>query len=147
MACDADALDAVLRRFPAGVRLAVEPRDPSCSSPPSAGCWSVAPPRSAWPTAPAWSRPNGARRTGATCASTRAGAAPRPCYGRAALATWARRLADRYSPGDDVFAFFNNDTEGCAPRDARRFAARVAAEGLAATRVPGARETPVGGSA
>ena len=29
MACDADALEAVLRRFPAGVRVAVEPRDPS----------------------------------------------------------------------------------------------------------------------
>ena len=147
MACDADALDAVLARFPAHVRLAVEPRDPS---------WFV----------PAVRRVL-ERRGAALCLADRSGlvtpdwrtadwgyvrfhegrAAPRPCYGRAALAAWARRLADSFSPADDVFAFFNNDTEGCAPRDARRFAARVAAVGLSPTRVPGPRETPVGGSA
>ena len=71
-------------------------------------------------------------------------AAPRPCYGRDALATWAERLAALFGPGDDLFVYLNNDGEGCAPRDARVLAGRLRAAGLRPTRVPGPRETPVG---
>lgn len=70
-------------------------------------------------------------------------ASPSPCYGRRALATWAECLASCFGRGDDVYAYFNNDTSGCAVRDARRFAAAVAKAGLEPTRVPGPRETPV----
>ncbi|HUZ10293.1 MAG TPA: DUF72 domain-containing protein [Acidimicrobiales bacterium] len=68
---------------------------------------------------------------------------PPSCYGRAALATWARRLAELWPGTADVFVYFNNDAHGCAPRDARRFAAAVRRAGLPATRVPPASETPL----
>lgn len=67
-------------------------------------------------------------------------ASPRPCYGRRALATWAERLAGIYAPDDEVFVYFNNDTNGCALRDARWFAQEVEKVGLRPTRVPGRGE-------
>lgn len=68
---------------------------------------------------------------------------PHPCYGRAALEKWARRLAELWPDHSDVFAYFNNDEHGCAPRDARRFALAVSRSGLRPTRVPTVRETPI----
>lgn len=68
---------------------------------------------------------------------------PRPCYGRTALRSWADRLAGLWAPGEEIFAYFNNDPGGCAPRDAARFAAAVRAVGLEPTRVPPAREVPL----
>jgi uncharacterized protein YecE (DUF72 family) len=41
-------------------------------------------------------------------------------YSDARLEAWADWLAARYSEGQDVFAYFNNDTGGHAPRDAVR---------------------------
>jgi uncharacterized protein YecE (DUF72 family) len=41
-------------------------------------------------------------------------------YPDSRLETWAEWLAARYSEGLDVFAYFNNDTGGHAPRDAVR---------------------------
>lgn len=67
-------------------------------------------------------------------------ASPPPCYGRAALSSWAARLADMWGADDDVFVYFNNDHGGCAVRDAHRFALALNKVGLIATRVPGARE-------
>jgi uncharacterized protein YecE (DUF72 family) len=142
---DLDALDGALRHFPAGVRVAVEPREAS---------WFDDATRALLE-----------RRGAALCAADRPGsrrplwrtadwgylrlhegrASPAPCYGRTALDGWARRLADRYSATDEVFVYLNNDAEGCAPRDARVLAARGRAAGLRPTRVPGRRETPVGG--
>jgi uncharacterized protein YecE (DUF72 family) len=63
-------------------------------------------------------------------------------YGRAALQTWADRLAELWPPDADLFVYFNNDRHGCAPRDARRFASAVARAGLSPSRVPAARQTP-----
>lgn len=71
-------------------------------------------------------------------------AAPRPCYGRAAIEAWADRLADRWSTGEDVFAYTNNDPKGCAPRDAGMLARALARRGFPATRAPAAREVRVG---
>jgi len=68
---------------------------------------------------------------------------PEPCYGRAALGTWARRLAELWPETADVFAYFNNDGCGCAPRDAHRFASAVRREGLSPTRVPPTRDVPL----
>lgn len=58
----------------------------------------------------------------------------RPCYGRAALTSWAERLAEMFESNDDVYVYFNNDERGCAVRDARRFATAVAAVGLEPSR-------------
>jgi uncharacterized protein YecE (DUF72 family) len=63
-------------------------------------------------------------------------------YGRAALQTWADRLAELWPSDADLFVYFNNDRHGCAPRDARRFASAVARAGLSPSRVPAARQTP-----
>ena len=41
-------------------------------------------------------------------------------YSSAALEQWAEWLGERHSEGKPVFAYFNNDTGGHAPRDAAR---------------------------
>jgi uncharacterized protein YecE (DUF72 family) len=71
-------------------------------------------------------------------------ASPRPCYGKRALDSWSRRIRDLW-PGDvDGYAYFNNDTEGCAVRDAIVFAHLAAGPGAVVTRVPDIAEAPVG---
>lgn len=67
-------------------------------------------------------------------------AAPASCYGRAALDTWARRLAALWPEPADVFAYFNNDAHGCALRDAITLARLAERSGLNPTRVPAARD-------
>jgi uncharacterized protein YecE (DUF72 family) len=57
---------------------------------------------------------------------------PRPCYGRQALQTWARRLADLFTPADDVFVYFNNDARACAPDNARQLRTLLERAGLPA---------------
>jgi uncharacterized protein YecE (DUF72 family) len=46
-------------------------------------------------------------------------------YPDARLDTWADWLAERAAEGLEVFAYFNNDTGGHAPRDAVRLRARI----------------------
>jgi uncharacterized protein YecE (DUF72 family) len=46
-------------------------------------------------------------------------------YDDARLDEWGRWLADRIDAGFDVFAYFNNDVNGHAPRDAVRLRDRV----------------------
>lgn len=60
----------------------------------------------------------------------------RPCYGRQALDTWAGCLEGRRPAGGPVFAYFNNDQDGCAPADARSFALACGRHGLETSRVP-----------
>jgi uncharacterized protein YecE (DUF72 family) len=144
LAADLDRLDATLAQFPADVRVAVEFRHQSwftdetrslLSERNAALCLADSPRRET----PVW-------RT-ATWGYLRfheGRAQPRPCYGRQALATWARRLADVWQPDEDVYVFFNNDPEGCAVRDAARFAGAVERAGLRPTRVPPTREIRVG---
>jgi uncharacterized protein YecE (DUF72 family) len=144
MPSDLEALDRALRSFPSGVRLAVEPRDPSWFTPATRALLERR--GAAWCMAdrPGWSAPRWRTAEWGYLRLHEGRATPRPCYGRTALATWAERLAEVFGPGDDLFAYLNNDGEGCAPRDARVLAARVRAAGLRPTRVPGPRETPVG---
>lgn len=140
---DAGALDDTLRRFPAGIRVAVEVRHPS---------WFTSQVRSvleshqaAWCIAdggsveiPGW------RTAGWGYVRFHHGSGrPPSCYTRPALERWARRLCERFGPDPDVYCYFNNDTNGCAPRDARWFAAALERAGMRPTRVPGPRETPV----
>ena len=62
-------------------------------------------------------------------------ASPHPCYGRSALATWARRLHEDFA-GVDAYVYFNNDPGCCAVRDARWFAQEVGKLGAEVTRTP-----------
>jgi uncharacterized protein YecE (DUF72 family) len=71
-------------------------------------------------------------------------AMPRPCYSREALESWVHRVRAGWPPDADVFAYFNNDHNGCAPRDAAVFADLARAAGLSPTRVPSLDFTPVG---
>jgi uncharacterized protein YecE (DUF72 family) len=45
-------------------------------------------------------------------------ATPWPSYGRQALQSWLGRITSAFPADADVFAFFNNDQHGAAPRDA-----------------------------
>jgi uncharacterized protein YecE (DUF72 family) len=56
-------------------------------------------------------------------------------YGAAALARWARRLADAWTSGRDVYAYFNNDPDATATRNALSLRRRVEAL-LSGTRDP-----------
>src|SRR5581483_1127648 len=48
-------------------------------------------------------------------------------YDDAAIAAWADRIAGWTATGNDVYAYFDNDAEGNAPRDALRLQAAVRA--------------------
>lgn len=70
-------------------------------------------------------------------------ARPIPCYERKTMREWAKKIADTYSPDEDVFAYFNNDPRGCAPRDSIVFAEECESFGLIPTRVPKMEEVHV----
>ncbi|HVM63461.1 MAG TPA: DUF72 domain-containing protein [Acidimicrobiales bacterium] len=116
-------LDAALGACPPGTALAVEPRHPS---------WFIDEVRDVL-----------TRHGAALCAADRRSqlrsplwrtapwgyvrfheglARPRPCYGDEALRAWVHRITTTWGDGE-VFAFFNNDAEACAPRNAARLAA------------------------
>jgi uncharacterized protein YecE (DUF72 family) len=136
---DLPALEDTLRCFPAGTRVAFEPRHASWFTPSlrallrehnAALCLSDV----RGPKGPVW-------RT-ATWGYLRlheGRADPHPCYGRTALRSWASRIADLWEDTEDVFVYFNNDHGGCAVRDAHRFAGAAGRVGLSPTRVPDAR--------
>jgi uncharacterized protein YecE (DUF72 family) len=142
--CDPAGLDATLAAFGSGVRVAVEARHPSwfhdevrqvLERHGDALCLAdggpVDVPR--WRTSD-WSYVrfhHGRSR-------------PASCYTRSALEAWARDLSSMWKRSEDVYCYFNNDTNGCALRDARWFAAECTRYGMPATRVPRAGETRVG---
>jgi uncharacterized protein YecE (DUF72 family) len=142
----ADALD----RFPRDVRVAVEPRHESwfddrvrslLEARGAALCLADSPHR----RSPAW-------RT-AEWGFVRfheGQAAPPPCYGERALATWAERIASLWPPSAAVFCYFNNDARACAVDNAATFARLARRAGLHPTRVPERGEvrlaTPSGSS-
>lgn len=118
---DAGLLDAALAEFPDRVRVAVEPRHESWWSDEirdvltkhsSALCWAD---RGSRPVTPLWRTADfgylrlhhGRNRVG---------------YGRTALATWVRRIADTFGRDNPVYTYFNNDPEAAAPADAVTFA-------------------------
>ena len=147
-----DLLDATLSAFGGRVRLAVEPRHESwftdeihalLSSHRAALCLAdgvLRPgPLKSRPVTPMW------RTASWGYVRWHQGAArPHPCYGRTALSSWARRIKELWGPSDDIYAFFNNDHNCCAVRDARVLAAALRRVGLEPTRVPGPSEVAVG---
>ena len=142
LVADPPVLDAVLGLFPATVRVAVEPRHASWWTDEVRallernGAALVEADRRGRLT-PDW------RTTTWRYLRFHEGRGhPSPCYGEAALDTWAEQVA---GTPDDVYAYFNNDPAGCAVRDARVFATAAARHGLDPTRVPPPGLTPVGG--
>lgn len=130
-----DALDETLAEFPGGIRVAVEPRHESWFTSDTrkllerhdaALCMAD---RHSRPVTPIWRTAS----WGYLRMHEGRGVAA-PCYGRTALMSWAKRLADLYTPAEDVYVYFNNDPRACAVRDARRFAAAARAVGLDPTR-------------
>ncbi|TDC53645.1 DUF72 domain-containing protein [Jiangella ureilytica] len=130
-------LDRCLSCFPRDVRVAVEPRHESwwtdevralLERHEAALCWAD---RLGRPVTPLW------RTASWGYVRFHEGAAhPWPKYGGQALHTWADRLADTWSDGQDVYVYFNNDPGGAALRDADRFAAAVRRGGRTTTRTP-----------
>ncbi len=134
---DLPALDETLRCFPAGIRVAVEPRHPSWWTPDfrslleQRGAALVWADRKEAPVAPLW------RTADWGYLRLHEGAAPVwPFYRRAALADWADRLAGTYSDDEDAFVYFNNDPGCAAVADAVTFAEEVSRRGRTGTRVP-----------
>ncbi|MFD5620668.1 DUF72 domain-containing protein [Streptomyces yangpuensis] len=119
---DPDVLDACLACFPAGTRVAVEPRHASwwteevrsvLTGRGAALCWAD---RGSRPVTPLW------RTADWGYVRFHEGRArPAPRYGRTALCSWAARIADTWPAGADVYAYFNNDAGGAAVADARAF--------------------------
>ncbi|HEX4863230.1 MAG TPA: DUF72 domain-containing protein [Acidimicrobiales bacterium] len=140
---DLESLEATLKAFPADVRVAVELRHPSWFSD---ECRRILEQRGAAlcladggsTVTPVW------RTTDWTYVRFHRGrASPESCYGDTALRHWAQKLASEWGSDQEIFAYFNNDAHGCAPRDARKLARLGKAVGLKPTRVPGRGETPV----
>ena len=131
---DPDLLRECLAQFPAGVRVAVEPRHDSWWTDEvrallerygAALCWAD---RAEQPVAPLWRTTDwGYLRlhTGAE------GWAYRP----GTLQLWAERLSEAYGDSQ-VLVYFNNDPGGAAVTDAVVFAGAVRRTGRTPTRVP-----------
>ena len=134
---DAGVLAETLRQFPPDVRVAVEPRHTSWWTEEirkilnrygAALCWAD---RRGRPVTPLW-------RTGdfGYLRLHQGRANPAPGYGRAALTSWVRRLADAFGDAP-AYVYFNNDPGGAAVRDASAFARIAGRHGLDPTRTPG----------
>ncbi|HET9380538.1 MAG TPA: DUF72 domain-containing protein [Streptomyces sp.] len=136
---DPALLDDCLACFPAATRVAVEPRHDSwwtdevrdvLTGRGAALCWADVRAR---PATPLWRTADWGY---VRFHQGRAKAWPR--YGGQALRTWAERIAGTWPGGADVYAYFNNDPNGAAVRDAPAFANAAEAAGLSPTRTPSA---------
>jgi uncharacterized protein YecE (DUF72 family) len=139
---DVDLLAATLKRFPARVRVAVEPRHPTWWTDDVRATLERHGASLSWadrrgrPVTPLWRTADwGYLRMHEGVAH------PRPGYGRAALASWVDRIGAAFTPvdGHDVYVYFNNDPGGAAVRDAASFGGLASRRGWATTRYPGDR--------
>jgi uncharacterized protein YecE (DUF72 family) len=136
---DVDLLSACLAQFPAGTRVAVEPRHESWWTDEvralleryqAALCWAD---RAEQPVAPLWRTAEwGYLRLHMGVDGPAGGSW---AYRPGTLQTWAGRLAETYGE-DQVLVYFNNDPGGAAVTDAVVFADAVRATGGTHTRVP-----------
>jgi uncharacterized protein YecE (DUF72 family) len=127
-----DRLDACLSEFPAGSRVAVEPRHPSWWTDEvrdvlvrhgAALCWAD---RRSRALSPLWATADwGYLRMHEGTASAW------PSYGRQALSSWLDRISDAWPAKADVFVYFNNDQNAAAVRDAAALARLAARRHLA----------------
>ncbi|MGV9286903.1 DUF72 domain-containing protein [Streptomyces sp. NPDC003719] len=134
---DPGLLDACLACFPSGTRVAVEPRHESWWTPEVRGvlesrgaalCWADVLAR---PATPLW-------RTAdwGYVRFHQGRAAAWPHYGRRSLTTWLHRVATTWPADRDVYAYFNNDPNAAAVRDAVAFARLARRQDLPVTRTP-----------
>jgi uncharacterized protein YecE (DUF72 family) len=131
-----ERLDRTLAAFGKyGVRVAVEPRDPTwftdeiravLNAHRAPLVWAD---RHARPLNPLW------QTAGWGYVRLHEGDATWPCYTQPALEAWARRIANAYGDAD-VFVYFNNDPRGCAVYDAAVFAQACRRIGLDVTHAP-----------
>jgi uncharacterized protein YecE (DUF72 family) len=140
---DIPALDATLGCFPSAVRVAVELRHESWFTDETAGLLAGHGAALCLADGPKLRTPLWRTADWGYVRFHEGRATPHPCYGRAALSSWARRLADTWGEDADVFAFFNNDERGCAVRDATALATAAGRTGLSPTRVPETGEVRV----
>jgi uncharacterized protein YecE (DUF72 family) len=132
---DLGTLEGALDAFPAGVRVAVEPRHAS---------WFVEETRALLaernvalcvadrrgPIAPLW------RTADWTYLRFHAGTArPSSCYDPGAIDEWAGRI-EAFAPDATCFAYFNNDGHGCALRDAEALGRALERRGIGVGRLP-----------
>ncbi|MEU0427919.1 DUF72 domain-containing protein [Streptomyces canus] len=120
---DPQLLDACLACFPSSTRVAVEPRHESWWTPETrkvlesrgaALCWADVRAR---PVTPLW------RTADWGYVRFHEGRARAwPHYGRRSLETWAERIGKTWTGDEDVYAYFNNDPNGAAVRNAQLFA-------------------------
>ncbi len=130
-----DRLHRTLACFPSSTRLAVELRHPSWFVQETLDLLSA--------------------RSAALCLADRAGiqstvrrtarwsylrmhegkASPATCYGRKALDSWLDRLSDLWVGDEEVFVFFNNDSNACAVQNARTFIALADKRGVEVRRL------------
>ena len=116
MRCDVDLLAGALRRFPRGLRVALEVRHESWFEPPvrevlgHLGAALTLTDRGGTPQEPPW------RTAEWTFVRLHGGRGIMGSYGRATLQRWARRIAD-LGVGE-AYVYFNNDEGANAPRNA-----------------------------
>ena len=132
---DPRLLDECLGCFPPPVRVAVEPRHESwwtdgtrdvLAARNAALCWAD---RQGTAVTPLW------RTAGWGYLRFHEGdGAPWPRYRESSLRAWADRIAAAWAEGQDVYAYFNNDQGGAAPRDAAALAGAIARLGRAVSR-------------
>jgi uncharacterized protein YecE (DUF72 family) len=139
LVADPDVLDTVLRAYPRGVRVAVEPRHDSwwtaqirsvLEQRRAALCWAD---RLGRPLTPLWRTAEwGYLRLHEGRAN------PRPRYGAAALSTWLDRIEAAFPGGEHVpvYVYFNNDPGGAAVRDATALGVAAGRRGTAVSRHP-----------
>jgi uncharacterized protein YecE (DUF72 family) len=136
---DAALLDACLRCFPAGQRVAVEPRHESwwvAEAPEvrevlerngAALCWAD---RGSRPVSPLW------RTADWGYVRFHQGRGAGHHYGGQALDHWVERIRDTWPAEADVCVYFNNDEGGAAVDDAVAFAHAAHQAGLDVSRTP-----------
>jgi uncharacterized protein YecE (DUF72 family) len=69
---------------------------------------------------------------------------PIPCYRKKDMTQWAETITEHWDPKETVYAFFNNDPEGCAIRDSIWFAEECSKLGWETSRVPTHDDVTVG---
>jgi uncharacterized protein YecE (DUF72 family) len=138
-----EELDRTLSCFPAGVRVAVEPRHPTWWTDETEAvlrqhnavlAWAD---RMSQPVTPLW-------RTAdwAYLRFHEGRGAQHPGYTTRDLRRWGERISELFPPAGeagteaDIFVYFNNDPRGCAIHDLPRFGRLLAQRGYRTTRFP-----------
>lgn len=133
--CDVALLDRCLACFPAGTRVAVEPRHDSWWNPStrevleSRGCALVWADSFGKAVAPLW------RTADWGYVRLHHGPGDTWDYGARLVHRWAEQVAETWDDAEDVYAYTNNDPTGAALRDARHLAEAFHAMGRSTSRV------------